>query len=316
MPETKHAPSEIPPAEAAEVESANKISEAESTEAPPNNTAANTAAKTGTRSDKADEPRPEGETQPAEPPENDETAKPEADIRKRRRERRAPVSQAVVRIRLHLRSRHAQRVFRRSYTTAARALYTLSVMLRVYATQTEAEHVGAVADGMLDAVREDLAGEIARMEKLIADQGIDLGAVEYTEPQEFEAAISTPKAGQYLGLIREMDRFIALVDLLWLSGVYTDSQYSAGSYQWQRRLVKLANRLRNLAQHAMALARREDGAERSLAELLASDTEAHAEGEEGSATDTESQASRELETDSGSESDAQSDPDTVGPEAG
>lgn len=184
------------------------------------------------------------------------------------REPRAPVSQAIVKAKINLRSRHAQRVYRRSYSTAARAFYTLSVMLRIYVNEQEAEQIGAVCDGMLGAVREDLTQEIARMEQVAETQGIDLGAIAYTQPEEFEVEITTPKASQYLGLIREMDRLIGLIDVLWLSGVYNDTQYNAGSYQWQRRLIKLANRLRNLAQRGMALARREDGAAGALAELL------------------------------------------------
>ena len=187
---------------------------------------------------------------------------------KRRREPRAPVSQAVVHINLKLRSRHTQRVYQRSYGTAQRALYTLSVMLRVYANDAEADQVGEVVNQMIATVRDDLAEEIARMEAVAETQGVNLGAVEYTQPQSFEAEISTPKAGQYLGLLREMDRFISLMDLLWLSGVYTDAQYNTGSYQWQRRLIKLANRLRNLAQRAMTLSRREGAQMGFIADLL------------------------------------------------
>jgi len=200
----------------------------------------------------------------------------------------APVSQAVVMSRVSLSSRHAQRVYKRSYSTAARALYVLSVMLRIYASEKEAEQIGTLCDEMLASVRKDLDEEIARMQQVAETQGVDLGAVAYTQPEEYVAEITTPKASQYIGLVRELDRLIGLIDVLWLSGVYNDSQHNAGSYQWQRRLIKLANRLRNLAQRSMALARRDDASVSGLAELLVA--EKHEDSEDGIGDENDDEA--------------------------
>lgn len=199
----------------------------------------------------------------------------------RKRAERPRVSQAVVSTRLHLRSRHAQQVFTRGYNTAARAFYTLSVMLRIYVSNPEAEQVGALADQMLTEVREELDNEIARMKQVVETEGMDPTAITYTKPVEYEVEINTPKAGQYLALIRRMDEFISLMDLLWLSGVYTDTQYNAGSYQWQRRLIKFANRLRNLAQRAMALARDNRGGDSGITDFLTADDSDDDAGDSG-----------------------------------
>lgn len=227
----------------------------------------------------------EGKTAPeaAEGETNGSEAKPDKQSqREQRKTPRRPVSQAVVRTKVKLRSRQAQQTFRRSYNTAARASYTLAVMLRIYASDAEAEGVGAIADEMLTGVRDEIAAEIARMEIVLKEHGIEGGAVDYTEPEEFDAEVSSPRASQFLMLLGSMDRFIGLMDLLWLSGVYTDTQYHAGCYQWQRRMTKLANRLRNLAQRSMALARRDDDdSRRSLAaELLGHSVDEDGAGED------------------------------------
>lgn len=190
--------------------------------------------------------------------------------RPRRNTPRRPVSQAVVHMNVELRSRHAQQVFRRTYSVAARASYTLAVMLRIYATDTEADAAGQIADDMLSNIRDELTAEIQRMEIIAGENGIKDGGVQYTVPDTFDAEVTSPRASQFLGLIRSLDRFIGLMDLLWLSGVYTDAQYHAGCYQWQRRITKLANRMRNLAQRSMSLAIRDkdDSKRRLAAELL------------------------------------------------
>lgn len=200
------------------------------------------------------------------------TSTDDTGAKRQRRGTRRPVSQAVVHMKVQLRSRHAQRTYRRGYSTASRALYTLSVILRIYATEAEAEQVNTYADEMLSSVHNELAAEIERMEKVAADNGIERGAVNYTVPEEHDVEVNSPRAGQYLGLIRQMDRFVSLIDVLWLSGTYTDAQHSAGSYQWHRRLVKLANRLRNLAQRSMAMTRRDSNeARRALVKEMLGD---------------------------------------------
>ncbi|MDN5863553.1 MAG: TIGR03761 family integrating conjugative element protein [Salinisphaera sp.] len=178
------------------------------------------------------------------------------------------VSQAVVTIPLELHSRHAQRVYNRSYETAARALYVLSVMLRVYVQERDAAQVGEMADQMIDELRQELETEIQRMEQIADENGVDLGAVQYTKPRQYAVPVSTPKVTQYLGLLRELDRFVGLMDVLWLCGVYNDTQYNNGTYQWQRRLIKLANKLRNLGQQSLALARNGTKEDEPLTEAL------------------------------------------------
>lgn len=172
------------------------------------------------------------------------------------RKPRPPVSQARVTIPGQLRSRQAQKLYRYNFETASYALYTMSVILPTMVDEKSVLDVSGVVDGEIDAVRNDLASEIERAKEMAETNGIDLDAVQYSKPQKITVEINSPKAGQFFGLIREMDRLIGMLDMLWLSGIYNDHQYNTGCYQWQRRISKLANRLRNIAQRTMAMARR------------------------------------------------------------
>lgn len=172
---------------------------------------------------------------------------------------RGNISQAIFPMTVELRSRHAQRAFKRGYETAARALYALSILLPIYAGEDKAAQVGEHADAMIAEQRKGLVEEIERMTQVAEEHGIDLSAVEYTNAKRFTAEITTPRASQYLGLLREMDRLVSLIDVLWLSGVYDDQQHNNGAYHWQRNLIKLANQLRTLSGQAIAIAQKKGG---------------------------------------------------------
>lgn len=169
------------------------------------------------------------------------------------------ISQAIVPVTVELRSRHAQRAYKRGYETAARALYALSILLPIYAGEDKAAQIGEHAEAMIEEQRTGLTEEIERMSQVAEEHGIDLSAIEYTNAQQFSAQITTPRAGQYLGLLREMDRLVSLIDVLWLSGVYDDQQHNNGAYHWQRDLIKLANQLRTLSGQAIAMAQKGGG---------------------------------------------------------
>ena len=204
-------------------------------------------------------------TEKAQATPNPPAAKRPKPKQKKPRER---ASRANVPVKLSLHSNHAQKVFEYNFGTAANALYVMSVILPIYVDAQGVNGIGEVIDKEFDGVREELTADIERATQVAEENGIDLSAVEYTKPKEYTAELTTPRAGQYLGLIREMDRFISMTDVLWLSGIYNDHQHQTGSYKWRRQLIKLANRMRNTSSRAMNLARRTDGQSGALAELF------------------------------------------------
>ncbi|WP_459170623.1 hypothetical protein [Enterobacter hormaechei] len=70
---------------------------------------------------------------------------------------------------------------------------------------------------------------------------------DYTDPITFNAKISSPQVGQFVGLVRKLDALMISMDTLWLSSVLSNKQRVDGNYAWQQRIIKLARRIIKLA---------------------------------------------------------------------
>jgi len=66
---------------------------------------------------------------------------------------------------------------------------------------------------------------------------------DYTDPITFNAKISSPQVGQFVGLVRKLDALMISMDTLWLSSVLSNKQRIDGNYAWQQRIIKLARRI-------------------------------------------------------------------------
>ncbi|MCE9798426.1 hypothetical protein LZ663_23585, partial [Citrobacter portucalensis] len=66
---------------------------------------------------------------------------------------------------------------------------------------------------------------------------------DYTDPITFNAKISSPQVGQFVGLVRKLDALMISMDTLWLSSVLSNKQRVDGNYAWQQRIIKLARRI-------------------------------------------------------------------------
>ena len=62
-------------------------------------------------------------------------------------------------------------------------------------------------------------------------------------PITFNAKISSPQVGQFVGLVRKLDALMISKDTLWLSSVLSNKQRVDGNYAWQQRIIKLARRI-------------------------------------------------------------------------
>lgn len=167
---------------------------------------------------------------------------------------------------VRLQSFHAQQVFERGFETCANAIFSLSVVLRIVGTEDQAREVEGIIDGRLNKAFEDIRAEIARLEKIAENNGIEFVGIEYSSPKDIEAKITSPRAVRYVGLVREFDTLVSKLDTLWLSGVIPDSNYSASIYEWKRRLLRLAGAVRTIANRAMIAARKKEAAGGAKAE--------------------------------------------------
>ncbi|MEW6695543.1 MULTISPECIES: AcaB family transcriptional regulator [Tepidimonas] len=161
---------------------------------------------------------------------------------------------------VRLQSFHAQQVFERGFETCANAIFSLSVVLRIVGTEEQAREVEGIIDERMNKAFEDIRAEIARLEKVAENNGIEFAGIEYSNPKDIEAKITSPRAVRYVGIVREFDALVSKLDALWLSGVIPDSTYSASIYEWKRRLLRLAGSVRSIANRAMIAARKKDAA--------------------------------------------------------
>ena len=157
-----------------------------------------------------------------------------------------------------LNSLHAHQVFDRGFELCANAIFSLSIVLRVFASDAQAREVEAIVDNRLNKVFDDIRTEVIRLEKLAESNGIEFSGVTYSNPKELEAKITSPRAVRYIGLIREFDSLVAKFDILWLSGSIPDSIYSISIYEWKRRLLRVSGGMRSLAGRAITAARRKE----------------------------------------------------------
>lgn len=190
---------------------------------------------------------------------------------------------------LKLQSFHAQQVFRRGFDLYTDAIYSLSVVLRAVGTEDQVRAMEELIDDRLNRAQNDIRNEIARLEKVVEDNGITLDRVNYSEPVVVEAKISSHRSARYAGILHEFDGLIAKLDALWLSGMIPDNEYSRILYEWKRRILKIASSARGTVRQAMIDSRKQaqqESASQSMQnkaadQILSGGTEPIINGESG-----------------------------------
>jgi hypothetical protein len=139
-------------------------------------------------------------------------------------------------------SLQAQRVVDRVFRRTVSALYGIDVILRIIGDASEIDEVEGIITQMIDEGVGAIDKEQQRLDKLMEANGID-EIPEYTDPITFNARISSPQVGQFVGLVRKLDALMIAMDTLWLSCVISNKQRVDGNYAWQQRIIKLARRI-------------------------------------------------------------------------
>lgn len=139
-------------------------------------------------------------------------------------------------------SLQAQRVVDRVFRRTVSALYGIDVILRIIGDAGEIDEVEGIITQMIDEGVVAIDKEQQRLDKLMEANGID-EIPAYTDPITFNARISSPQVGQFVGLVRKLDALMIAMDTLWLSSVISNKQRVDGNYAWQQRIIKLARRI-------------------------------------------------------------------------
>ncbi len=185
-------------------------------------------------------------------------------------QKRPTVSQPYITRDCELQSRFSQTAYNRIFEQVSGSLYLLGIVLRIVGTDEEALEVEKVVDDMISEVSTELDNEAQRLDKLLEANGLEGCHPKYTHPETFEVQLTSPRAGRFLYLIEQLDVLAQKLDSLWLTGVLTDQQYANSGYAWQRRVVRLANRIRQITSRAIASAKNKgEETEKKVAEAVA-----------------------------------------------
>ncbi|RME59354.1 hypothetical protein D6779_04430 [Candidatus Parcubacteria bacterium] len=178
----------------------------------------------------------------------------------RRKPGRDDISRPVMQRSVELNTLQMQKVMRRSFDKLSVALFSLEVVIRRIVSRDEdavrfMDEAEETISGILQQVDDDLTKDIEQVKLLQEENGIE-DMPSYTAPETFDVEISSPHAGRYLNLVKKCDGFLKNVDGLWINGVFTSRQRDNAGYQWQRRLIRTANRIMDLDYKARSLAKK------------------------------------------------------------
>jgi hypothetical protein len=213
-----------------------------------------------------------------------------------------PRGTPVGRVRITLHTDFAQRVYRRTWDRLKGDLYVLTVRTRMAEQAQASAAIESIISEAFNKARTDLAADLERTE-VLRDHAQVSEFPEYEDRLETTATFSTPRAREFLALIQQMDQLLMLYDALWLAGFAQTDERVHRSYNWQRRLIKITNRLRELANRTrVSLSRQAErpsaesaaasaaGGDTGTAPLDGSSTDVHGELlEEGAASSGESE---------------------------
>jgi hypothetical protein len=151
----------------------------------------------------------------------------------------------------------AQTVFENGYEKCDSALHSLSVVLpAVLKSDNEIMTVNGAVDHLINNAFANLRNESARLKKIAEDNGIEIGRVNYTNVTTYQAKITCNKSGQYLQMIRELDRLIELVHSTWLAGFIADDAKGALERQWRRKTLGVSAEISAILARAFSAAQK------------------------------------------------------------
>ena len=151
----------------------------------------------------------------------------------------------------------AQAVFENGFDKCDSALHSLSVVLpAVLKNDHEIMTVNSAVDHLINNAIANLRNESARLKKIAEDNGIEIGRVNYTNVTTYQAKITCNKSGQYLQMIRELDRLMELVHSTWLAGFIADDAKGALERQWRRKTMGISAEISAILARAFSAAQK------------------------------------------------------------
>jgi hypothetical protein len=156
-----------------------------------------------------------------------------------------PRTMPVLSVNVKLNTEFAQRVYKRCFDRLKGDLYVLTVRTHAGGMDEAAQAIENILTETFASVRKDLDSEMERSDVLLDSVKLNELA-DYEGVTSIKATFSTPRAKEFLDLLIKMDQLLMRYDALWLTGNIESRQRWTRCQNWQRRMTKVANRLREL----------------------------------------------------------------------
>ncbi|WP_207462134.1 hypothetical protein [Azospirillum sp. SYSU D00513] len=150
---------------------------------------------------------------------------------------------------LQIRSLQAQQIEQRGLQKTIDSMYIIDIIMRIVADPDEVDAVTKIITETLSAEGKELKAEIDRLRSVARDAGVS-STLSYNDERARVFAITTPHAMRLVKLVELFDEMMGLVDVLYLAGEIGGTAKVDAAHRWQKRIIRLFNKVITLEQRA------------------------------------------------------------------
>lgn len=173
---------------------------------------------------------------------------------------KGPFSNATLESTYTLRTEQAQRVHRRCFEGAARALFTVDVVARAMSQSNKAfdyNEVIKAVETMMVNLETDIIKERDRYTHMISAAGQEGVVARFDNAQEYKFTVSTPTIMRFAQIIQAFDQMLVQAQTAWLLCLLPSDKNSLVANERMRQVMKVIRKLQNMASDARKKARKE-----------------------------------------------------------
>lgn len=142
---------------------------------------------------------------------------------------------------------HVQEIFERDFEITSKAVYYISVIMRVIDTEENADIAEDKINNLLKKCLDDLRNrQVVAKTRLESEGYSEPEGYTYSNPLKTTVIIDSPRLQAYLGIIRELDDYIKLLDIAWFYGQITDKMRAQEIFKAKRTVVGISTQIRQL----------------------------------------------------------------------
>lgn len=142
---------------------------------------------------------------------------------------------------------HAQEIFERDFEITSKAVYYISVIMRVIDTEENADIAEDKITKLLKTCFEDLKNrQVIAKTRLQSEGYVEPDGCTYSNPLKTTVIIDSPRLQAYLGIIQELDTYIKLLDIAWFYGQINDKTRAQEIFKAKRIVVSVSTQIRQL----------------------------------------------------------------------